>query len=520
MRDRRRAILLPFGFGVVIVLITAIALISVSTLRSNSRQAEALEKRNFEKIEAAEAMRAIILKRSHLLALAPTMVEFFDRDQAQQTFNALVRDFIVHREKLASLLENEDQLDLVRALRERNAQTSRYVQTAMAKAVERDPNVDLTPYMRQAFEVLATNRATLDTIIEAARAERARHVHRTAMENERIQIVIASLGVGGSLLGIVIAVLVIGRERAYQDRLLREIDDRQAAECDLRKAHDTLEERVLERTHQLREEVEERRQAERSLLQSEDALRRAKENAERASAVKSDFMANMSHELRSPLNAIIGFSETMKMGMFGPLGGTDGKYGEYVDDILDSSRHLLALINDILDLTVIESGQLALKEESLDPVELARGALAMMAHRAEAAGVALSLEGDAGAARLHADPLRVRQMMLNLLTNAVKFTPREGTVAVRLALADDGAIVMAVADTGPGLTVEEVEIARSKFGQVGGQSAKAREGVGLGLPIVESLMRLHGGTMTIDSTPGAGTVVILRFPPERTENPA
>lgn len=516
--NKWRDILLPTGFGIVVVLIAALSVIAVTTLRSNTHQAESLEARNFGKIEAAEAMRSVILKRSHLLALVPTMEDYFERDEAREAFNALVRDYIVYRETLIGLLERDGRLDLSQALRARNPLTNRYIQTAMDKAVDLDPDVDLTPYMRNAFETLAANRAAVDQIIDAARADRAAWVQDNARANLDIQFLLSALGAGGTVVGILIALIVVSRERAYLKKLLRENETRRKAEAALLIARDTLEENVRERTLQLSEEVEERRNIERSLLLSEDAIRNAKEDAERASAVKSDFLANMSHELRSPLNAIIGFSETMKMGVFGEIGGgPDSKYDGYVTDILDSSRHLLALINDILDLSVIEAGQLTLHEEAFSPLSVAEQALHMVAPQATAKGIELDVQlGGAAVRELNADMLRVRQMLLNLLTNALKFTPEGGTVGLRVYQGDDEEIRVSVSDTGVGMSDEDLAVALSKFGQLGGSSNTAHEGVGLGLPLVHSLMVLHGGTLDVESSPGNGTTFTLAFPPART----
>jgi signal transduction histidine kinase len=516
VEEKRQSNLLPVGFGAVVVLIAAIAAIAVTTLKANTEQSRELEARLFEKIEAAEAMRAIILQRSHILALVPTMDDFFERDAAEQAFNALVRDFVVHREKLIGLLDQEDERELMRKLRARSRLTNRYIQTAMRKAVERPPGEDLAPHMRRAFETLAANRKTIDIIIDSARADRAKWVNDTAKANTDVEVLLIALGGGGTALGILISVVVIGRERAYQGKLLREIETRRDVETELRQARDSLEERVFERTRQLQAEVEERRQAETSLLHSEQELRSAKEAAERASEVKTDFMANMSHELRSPLNAIIGFAETMKMGTFGDLGSP--KHVEYVDDILDSGRHLLALINDILDLTVIEAGQLTLNETVVDPGEEARHALSMMGHAAERKHIVMSEQTDALGAgvRLRADAVRLRQMLINLLNNAIKFTPEGGRITVNAAGGEDGGVRFAVADTGTGMSAEEIAVAVTKFGQVGADSKQAKEGVGLGLPLVHSLMELHDGAMTLESEPGKGSTVTLAFPPERT----
>ncbi len=238
-----------------------------------------------------------------------------------------------------------------------------------------------------------------------------------------------------------------------------------------------------------------------------------------ADKAKSQFLATMSHELRTPLNAILGFSEIMAYETFGPLGST--RYKNYADDILKSGRHLLSLINDVLDFTRADAGALLLTDENIDVAEAITDATRMIEAQATNGNVTLHIETDETLPHMRADHRRVRQVLLNLLSNAVKFTPPGGNIHVTTAI-EDGGLVIRVIDTGIGIAAEDIPVALERFGQIDSDLARKYEGTGLGLPLSKCLMEHHGGTLEIESESGRGTTVSLRFPEERisVKNPA
>ncbi|HZT17365.1 MAG TPA: HAMP domain-containing sensor histidine kinase [Gaiellaceae bacterium] len=238
-----------------------------------------------------------------------------------------------------------------------------------------------------------------------------------------------------------------------------------------------------------------------------DELRRLYGELETASRHKSEFLANMSHELRTPLNAIIGFSQVMRERLFGEI---NEKQEEYLDDILSSGNHLLSLINDVLDLSKIEAGQIELEVADFSLREALERGVVMVRERATKAGVALSLELDPEVDVVGGDERRIRQVVFNLLTNAVKFTPSGGSVVVATARTRDE-VVVSVTDTGPGIAPEDRERIFEEFQQTDA-GARQQEGTGLGLALSKRLVELHGGRIWVESEPGRGSRFAFTLP--------
>jgi signal transduction histidine kinase len=236
--------------------------------------------------------------------------------------------------------------------------------------------------------------------------------------------------------------------------------------------------------------------------------------AEAASKAKSEFLAVMSHELRTPLNAILGFTEIMKLRLFGAIGSD--RYVSYVDDIHQSARHLLNIVTDILDLSKAEVGKLSLEEGSTDTFAILDECLRLLREWAGEQGVRLSLDlGGVDAPLIYGDARLIKQVFLNVLSNAIKFTPSGGSVGVAPVRGPDGCLAIEFRDTGIGIAESDIVAVLEPFVQVESAFARKHGGTGLGLPLVKKIMELHGGTVSLKSKLGAGTTVTLVFPAAR-----
>lgn len=246
------------------------------------------------------------------------------------------------------------------------------------------------------------------------------------------------------------------------------------------------------------------------LKQQEMVLRQAKEQAEQTSQSKSRFLALMSHELRTPLNAILGFAQGIEQQQFGQI---DQHYVDYANVIHESGNHLLSVINDILDLSKIEAGHMKLAPEKLDPARALQSAARILRERATTAGLELEITAEKDLPPLFADVRAVHQMLLNLLANAIKFTPAGGSITMNATMRR-GHLLLSVADTGIGIAAEHMDAVLQPFGQVDDSLKRREQGTGLGVPLTKSLVELHGGQLDIQSRPGEGTCMTLIFPPD------
>ncbi|MBT3991472.1 MAG: GAF domain-containing protein [Rhodospirillaceae bacterium] len=256
----------------------------------------------------------------------------------------------------------------------------------------------------------------------------------------------------------------------------------------LRAANEQLERRVSHRTQEL------------SIATIE---------AEAANTAKSEFLANMSHELRTPLNAIIGFSEVLELEMFGPIGNE--QYAEYAKDIGGSGKHLLELINDILDVSTIEAGKLDLNFTTLNAGEVLESIFRIIRHIADHKNVVLNRFVDIELPDFEGDERRVKQILLNLVSNAVKFSPEDSSVGIEISRQDDY-LRFAISDSGIGMTPSEIETALQPFGQIDSIEARENQGTGLGLPLANALVIAHGGTFELESIKGIGTKAVFTLP--------
>jgi len=259
----------------------------------------------------------------------------------------------------------------------------------------------------------------------------------------------------------------------------------------------------------LREVVENLESSQRQLADVARKYETEKVRAEGANKAKSEFLANMSHELRTPLNAINGFSEIMVGEMFGPLG--DRRYKEYSQDILSSGQHLLALINDILDMSKIEAGKMNLSFERIHLCDVVEDAVRLVKNRADSTGLTLEVGLPETLPEVEADYRALKQVLLNLLSNALKFTPQGGKVSVTAGVRGDQ-MTVSVTDTGIGISAQDLERLAKPFEQIESQHSKTQQGTGLGLALTKSLVEMHDGRLDMSSRPGEGTTVSFTIP--------
>ncbi len=243
-----------------------------------------------------------------------------------------------------------------------------------------------------------------------------------------------------------------------------------------------------------------------------DSLRHSKEVAEKANETKTRFLANMSHELRTPLNAIIGFSESLEMGFLGSL---NPKQQEYIHDIHTAGHHLLAIVTDLLNLSVIDSGFMPLHESIISPLAAAEETVSFFRQKAEESHITLNIQAPKTIPSIRVDAGKLRQILINLVGNALKFTPRDGLITIILKVEDDG-VHFTVKDTGVGINPADIPTVLAPFGRLNATDSGAEGGVGLGLPLACRLAELHKGHISLSSEPGKGTSVSLRLPSERT----
>jgi signal transduction histidine kinase len=334
---------------------------------------------------------------------------------------------------------------------------------------------------------------------------------RDMIERTHQQLFTFAIGAVGLVLVWGVVVVAIGRWRRH---VLLTFDARDTTEAELRNHRDALEAAIADRTQALSsvnarlvEEIDQR-------IKMETVLRVERDRAEEASRAKTEFLANMSHELRTPLNAIIGFSEAMGHELLGPLGHP--RYKEYVGGITESGSHLLGIIGDILDIARIESETVTLNETAVDIREEIDAARRLLAQKIE--HKAIRFDDQALAADLHVwgDAVRLRQVFVNILSNAVKFTPEKGLIQVRSRITAEG-LVLAVTDSGIGIAPSRIESLLSPFVRATPSHDSIGAGAGLGLPIAKALMQAHDGELTIESRPSEGTTIRLVLPKRRLD---
>lgn len=295
------------------------------------------------------------------------------------------------------------------------------------------------------------------------------------------------------------------------DRTLKKLEESEKA----------LKWRVTESEHALQMRVDELQKATEHLKKQRHELKKYAENATAArdaalaaNRSKSEFLANMSHELRTPLNAVIGFSDMMRNELLGPM--NNAQYFSYVNDIHASGKHLLGLINDILDISKIEAGEMELYEEAVCISQIITSCISLVHTRACENGVNLENHATDNLPMLMGDERKIKQIVINLLSNAVKFTPTGGKATISASLDEDGRIAILIKDTGIGIAPENIDNLLKPFTQADSTLARKYEGTGLGLPLTKALIELHQGTFVLSSALDAGTEAKVIFPAHRT----
>ncbi len=271
-----------------------------------------------------------------------------------------------------------------------------------------------------------------------------------------------------------------------------------------------LDARVAERTAELVIANEQLNNKLASCRLNAQELSKTAAAAKEANKAMTLFLGDMSHELRTPLNAIIGFSDVIQSELFGAAGNS--KYVEYAKDINQSGIYLLRLTNDLLDVSRIQAGKLTLSEENVDLSGAIDASLRLLRDEALARRVVLSLDIPGDLPFMYADQTRIKQIFINLISNAIKFTPADGTVKIGASVLPDGAIRVVVADTGIGIAPDDLLKVYERYGQVANSLPRANEGAGLGLPLAKALTEQHGGKLEIDSAVGRGTTISVTFP--------
>ncbi|CAA7616243.1 putative Histidine kinase [Magnetospirillum sp. LM-5] len=419
-----------------------------------------------EKAKLAAAMREIVYYRTYMLSYVATIDDYFERDEERQKFNEHARHMIEARLELEQMGLNEVEQTFFARMGKAIMTMRPIVDHAMELAVENPGSEAFLSAMREA----RTQQLDLqNTIVEFADYYTTLSDRNSAaLQNTLSGTLTRTLGLSGLVLVLTFAMgLAVLHSETRINRLLRTA--------------------VEERTAELRVE---------------------RDRADHANQFKSKFMASMSHELRTPLNAIIGFSDLIRSEVFGPI--TPARYVEYAHDICSSGTYLLSLINEILDLSKIEAGEYHLYPESFLVQEVAPEALTMLELQAARKGITLVNRMPDDLPGLWADRRTTKQILLNLMTNAVKFTPRGGTITLA-ATASGGFAEISVSDTGQGMTAAEAEAAMRPFVQIE-HGSPALEGTGLGLPLCRSFAEMQGGRLSLFSEPGQGTRVSVTVP--------
>ncbi len=498
-------LVLVVGFGAVIVLMMALlymVFFHIGTMNKTQRDLLHIK----EKTEFAFIMREAMRKRNFSLVVVQTMDDFFDRDAERQRFNFYARDFVVAREKLISLGVNAEERAILDRFEEKVRTARPLVEEAMSAAVEGLGGAEAKESFNRAIGVQTYLFEDLDRFVAVQKRLEENRLTQAERDGKLALRFLFLFGGLMPLIGVAIATVVIRRERWHLHSLVNEIAQRKRAEYSVRELNTSLEERVERRTRELREEVASREV-------TEIDLRQAKEEAESANEAKGNFLASMSHELRTPMNAVLGFAQVL---LFDRNEKLLPKQKEYVNYILKSGGHLLELINQVLELSKINSGKMDLSFGEVDPVLLIEDSLTMVEPLAEKRRIEIVRNYDKKKhSRLVTDALRYKQVLFNLLSNAVKYNKTGGTITVSFHISSPNMARVTVTDTGEGLSPDRLGDLFQPFNRLG-KEAGAVEGAGIGLAITKDLVEMMGGNIGCDSEEGRGSTFWFELPMEQS----
>lgn len=472
-KSRVRQNLLPLGFALIILLMIALTVIGVNRMQYNNMLMEEVVTQYNVKVELVRNMYVFARERSVLLLRMMVSDDPFEKDELSIELDRMAGKFIAAREEL-----KQKKLDAYESkLIDQHAELVRWVaplQREVADLIIQD-ELDLAREFLLEKAIPGQNQVlvALEKILayERKQAKNALHqANQVATDTINFMTVLAF-----SIIAISLVIAFWVTRISYRNQRL------------LLHAKYELEERVHERTIE---------------------LEKLRDEAMIANQHKSEFLANMSHELRTPLNAVIGFSQMLKRQVFGDL---NEKQLEYVDDIHSSGSHLLSLINDILDLSKVEAGRMELQISQFDLHDSILSAISLFKEKASKHGIKISTEIDENINSVSADERKIKQIVLNLVSNAMKFTPEEGKVSVT-ASKEDGLIRVSVSDSGVGISVEDQSVIFEEFHQGSSEHAKKKEGTGLGLALSKKFVEMHGGKIWVQSELGKGTTFTFIFP--------
>ena len=459
------------------VTVSSVALVRIADI---SRGVERIVKEYNVKTRLIITMYTAARERSIVMLTMMSMEDVFDREDQFDRFNRLATDFAVARIELTEMKMDESEASMIDAHLELVKQAVP-LQFKVIDFLNSDEKEQATSaLLDEAIPMQNRVLEHLQNMLEYQQEKAELSLSLSEQTYRRSTIYIIVLAIVAIIVSIAIAKMVISRTRG--------------AEQALRKSKQLLEQRVTERTYELEQKTEQ--------------LKHVRDEAIQANRHKSEFLANMSHELRTPLNAIIGFSEVLKERMFGDL---NEKQDEYVRDIYSSGRHLLSLINDILDLSKVEAGRMELNVTEFNLKQALLNSLVLIKERASRHSVIVESEVDEGLGEYLGDERKFKQIMLNLLSNAIKFTPDGGRIKVE-AIKADGEIIISVHDNGVGIADHEHKKIFEEFKQAEASSSGNQEGTGLGLSLTKSFVEMHKGRIWVESKPGEGSTFTFTLP--------